>query len=912
MSKPGKSKTLFAFWKKNASVAANSPSGSSVAHGENVSVEVEDDSNHNNLSSDSNVTPNSSCNIGPRPTHIRPSDGNLGLGDASSSSTDTLSCLGEDVTLEQTQSARLNTPTGPTKRTHSKPSVSRSKYYTFQESWRKGNTWLRYDSSKNIMFCTVCRSFDKSNRRNTFRDTGCSSFRLSNVDSHKKSDVHKAAIQAEAASKIEKKDRPIERQVTKMSEHQLEKMKKYFKTSFFIAQYGKPFSDFKLLMELQLHNFGDDDQSKLYTSYLSDKQCKEFIDHIAADILEKNVTTQLNDDCFISILADGSTDRSNTEQEIIFVSMLNNNRAVTQFVTLASVPQANAENIAKELIVTLTDKLKLKNWKNNLVSCCFDGASVNLGCKSGVAVRLTEGAPHIISVHCCAHRLELAIKNIEEPLITEVEKVVQDCYLFYRWSVKNWGELQKVGSLLKISVKRPAKLIGVRLLAHHYRAINAVRFNWPAIVTHLNNVGSSCSADASLKKREQAMTLLDMLRALVFVFLTNFLCSYFAILKEMSLTLQKNDITVDQVVDKVQCVKKSLLKLKMEKELNETIHKDVQIITDTDNKIKVTYHGEMIGISAQQNREKRSQSAKMKETCAETVNKAILQVKNAAVKVIDETVKNIDDRFESFTNHKVIRAAAIINPHNWPTDNEIDAYGDEQLTDIFNHYQSILEARHVNLSAAKLQWLELKRLILRKKRRWKIDCENKEDGESTTTEMWASVLGDEELLTRFDQIFPIIRILLVLPVHTAELERGFSQMNVVMNEKRTNLKTNSLNSLLTIKLSNIDYMTYDPVGAILKWSPWSGKRRRPDSKPYGKRPKKDFGTAQVSEAAEDVSEAPGLIGKTSENMTWSSESDPETEERREVGEGLVGGGLARLALEFEEESSAWESDDSDF
>ncbi|KAJ8032996.1 hypothetical protein HOLleu_23107 [Holothuria leucospilota] len=211
------------------------------------------------------------------------------------------------------------------------------------------------------------------------------------------------------------------------------------------------------------------------------------------------------------------------------------------------------------------------------------------------------------------------------------------------------------------------------------------------------------------------MTLLDMLRALVFVFMTNFLCSYFAILKEMSLTLQKNDITVDQVVDKVQCVKKSLLKLKMEKELNETIHKDVKIIADTDNKIKVTYHGEMIGISAQQNREKRSQSAKMKETCAETVNKAILQVKNAAMKVIDETVKNIDDRFESFTNHKVIRAAAIINPHNWPTDNEIDAYGDEQLTDIFNHYQSILEARHVNLSAAKLQWLELKRLILRKK-----------------------------------------------------------------------------------------------------------------------------------------------------------------------------------------------------
>ena len=44
-------------------------------------------------------------------------------------------------------------------------------------------------------------------------------------------------------------------------------MKKYFTTSYYIAQYNKLYSDFPSLMDLQLHNFADP------RSYKSDKQC---------------------------------------------------------------------------------------------------------------------------------------------------------------------------------------------------------------------------------------------------------------------------------------------------------------------------------------------------------------------------------------------------------------------------------------------------------------------------------------------------------------------------------------------------------------------------------------------------------------------------------------------------------------
>ena len=219
------------------------------------------------------------------------------------------------------------------------------------------------------MYCKVCRRFDNSGKRNVFRDDAkCSSFRYRNVTAHRDSDVHKIAIRACEESKQDVSERPIEKQLTKLNNEQIIKIKKYFSTSFYLAQFNKPYAGFRNLMDLQLHNFADNDLDDSYTSYKSDKKCREFINYIAADILEKLVQTKLDDDSFISILVDGSTDKANIEQEMVYICMLQNNKRVTQFVNLVSVPKANAENITVEIVKTLTDKLKLQNWTNTMSS----------------------------------------------------------------------------------------------------------------------------------------------------------------------------------------------------------------------------------------------------------------------------------------------------------------------------------------------------------------------------------------------------------------------------------------------------------------------------------------------------------------------------------------------------------------
>ena len=87
--------------------------------------------------------------------------------------------------------------------------------------------------------------------------------------------------------------------------------------------------------------------------------------------------------------------------------------------------------------------------------------------------------------------------------------------------------------------------------------------------------------------------------------------------------------------------------------------------------------------------------------------------------------------------------------------------------------------------------------------------------------LWASILSDPTLADRYHQILQLVKIILVLPIHTAEVERGFSQMNLIMTDKRNCLTTASLRSLLSIKRSKTDYKAYDPSGAIIRWAPMS-------------------------------------------------------------------------------------------
>jgi hypothetical protein len=56
-----------------------------------------------------------------------------------------------------------------------------------------------------------------------------------------------------------------------------------------------------------------------------------------------------------------------------------------------------------------------------LVGWSSDGCSTMLGCKDGVAKKLQQIAPWMVTFHCPAHRLDLAIQDIAQKVLSTLK-----------------------------------------------------------------------------------------------------------------------------------------------------------------------------------------------------------------------------------------------------------------------------------------------------------------------------------------------------------------------------------------------------------------------------------------------------------------------------------------------------------
>ena len=80
-----------------------------------------------------------------------------------------------------------------------------------------------------------------------------------------------------------------------------------------------------------------------------------------------------------------------------------------EFLDYCPLERGDAKSICAA-VTTCLDKYST-DWRDKLVSFGADGAPVNMGCNSGAATQLRGAVPHLVAVHGCAHRLELAIKS---------------------------------------------------------------------------------------------------------------------------------------------------------------------------------------------------------------------------------------------------------------------------------------------------------------------------------------------------------------------------------------------------------------------------------------------------------------------------------------------------------------------
>ena len=71
-------------------------------------------------------------------------------------------------------------------------------------------------------------------------------------------------------------------------------------------------------------------------------------------------------------------------------------------------------------------------------------------------------------------------------------------------------------------------------------------------------------------------------------------------------------------------------------------------------------------------------------------------------------------------------------------------------------------------------------------------------------------------------------VVLTLPAHSADAERGFSELKLVKSDWRTNLGNDVLTDLLHVSLHTATIGEFDPTAAIHLWNASGPRTRRPE------------------------------------------------------------------------------------
>ena len=130
-----------------------------------------------------------------------------------------------------------------------------------------------------------------------------------------------------------------------------------------------------------------------------------------------------------------------------------------------------------------------------MVALACDGASVMLGSKAGVGALLRREQPSVISIHCMAHRLELALKDASKNIKLydkTVNVLAMGLYYFYHNSALNRAMLvRSYKSMVENATGDPllpTRVGGTRWVGHTLRAITNLTTSYSYIVQHLGQV----------------------------------------------------------------------------------------------------------------------------------------------------------------------------------------------------------------------------------------------------------------------------------------------------------------------------------------------------------------------------------------------------------------------------------------
>ncbi|XP_041376382.1 zinc finger protein 862-like [Gigantopelta aegis] len=631
--------------------------------------------------------------------------------------------------------------------------------------------------------------------------------------------------------------------MTKVQE--LQQIKK-IEIAYFIAKKELPFSVYEDLIKLETYH-GVDIGDQAYTNH---KQCAEFV-----DIHGQFIASKLHDDLskakFYSVLTDGSTDKSVTEKEVVYVlyfdpySKNDEIEVKLSFLYLKDVKKGDAPGILGAIEESFHSMgIMPSELYSKLIGFGADGASVNSGNKSGVKALLEQKAPWLIYTWCVAHKLELALKDaLNTTVFQKVDNMLLRLYYLYHKSPKKLQELKTLHNLVKDTFEfeegslKPKRACGTRWISFKLSALRMVLDKYGVYMQHLQHL----AGDKKCKDHKKICGYLcewNSSRMLLYVAFFIDVLNPAAILSK---AFQEDVIDSVGVLHNIKCSEESL------DQLLTRSFEDLPAVKFLFGKLQktdsvYTYQGI--------------------EFTKTSFLKATEDVKSAKNTIINAVHCAMDSRLKGASSIQLNNVATILNTEHWKSNVDVAGvdFTDVNVTELIENFQPVLLKQGFSPDASPQNILEEWHDMVR----YTLDF--LQPHKSCYKKTW-KILFNCSKSTKWKNILTFIELLFSVPVCNAKLERMFSRLKRTKSHSRCSLGEDRLTNILRIVEEGPPLGSFDVSPVVHLWN--QVKRRRPNQKKrqmYKKRPPK-VKYQKLETERKEISGSDSESGDTSESFS---------------------------------------------
>ncbi|KAH7422047.1 hypothetical protein KP509_13G088000 [Ceratopteris richardii] len=279
---------------------------------------------------------------------------------------------------------------------------------------------------------------------------GCKSMMKGAIRKHNKSFEHRLGC----AKWFSAKDKKIQDHVSVLNDRSKSQTITCIKLAYFFGKQDMALTKYEALCDLAYAlDVKDMPIRKDYSSYTNLMEGKEFITSIST-YLELEQKSLLHKSPFYALMLDESTYRSLEKHLIVYISFLDKEGygfCRVEFLKLILVEDGYAQT-KFDAVMNMISHMHIDLRK--LVGISTDGHSSMLGYQDGLVAKLSRYVPHLISMHCVAHREAFAVIDACKsfPCLSYIDKIVDKIYSWISASTVRHTDFQKLLEEMNIQI----------------------------------------------------------------------------------------------------------------------------------------------------------------------------------------------------------------------------------------------------------------------------------------------------------------------------------------------------------------------------------------------------------------------------------------------------------------------------